>query len=83
MTDQPLDIVPIPALVAVLHAKEREKGEPLTEAEVLEIRDKAVCMAVPRDVHLQMIEKRGYYDLNPENVWIDWQEARKDLRDLD
>ena len=35
---------PIPALVAILLNKEREKGSPLTEDEVLEIRDNAVCM---------------------------------------
>ncbi|EAQ28781.1 hypothetical protein NAP1_14318 [Erythrobacter sp. NAP1] len=83
MTDQLLDIVPMPALVAVLHAKEREKGEPLTEAEVLHIRDTAPCIALPRDMHLQMIEKRGYIDIDPENVWLAWQEARGELRDLD
>ncbi|MEO0591015.1 MAG: hypothetical protein AAFZ11_10700 [Pseudomonadota bacterium] len=83
MTDEPLDIVPIPALVAILHAQEREKGEPLIEAEVLQIRDTAACMALPRDVHQQMIEKRGYYDIDPENVWEEWQEAREELKKLD
>ena len=35
---------PIPALIAILVNKEREKGSPLSESEVLEIRDNAVCM---------------------------------------
>ena len=83
MTYEPLDIVPIPALIAILHAQEREKGEPLTEAEVLHARDMAECIVLPREVHLQLIEKRGYYDIDPENVWEEWQEARKELRDPD
>ena len=45
MSDEALVIVPIPPLVAVLLHHERAKGEPLTEAEVLEVRDAAVAAA--------------------------------------
>jgi hypothetical protein len=66
--------VPIPPLVALLVALQKAKGEALTEVDVLEVRDKAVCMAMPRSEALKMAELRGYRDLNPENVWAEWQE---------
>lgn len=70
---------PIPALIAILLNKEREKGSPLTEAEVIEIRDNAICMMLPASVKMQMEESRGYPDLNPEYVWEQWQTARLEL----
>lgn len=70
---------PIPALVAILLSKEKEKGSPLTEKEVLDIRDNAVCIMMPISVREKMEESRGYPDLNPEYVWELWQEARIEL----
>ncbi|WP_447838963.1 hypothetical protein [Aeromonas salmonicida] len=70
---------PIPALVAILLSKEREKGSPLTENEVLEIRDNAVCMMLPISAREKMEESRGYPDLNPEYAWEQWKEARIEL----
>ncbi|MFM5017904.1 hypothetical protein [Aeromonas veronii] len=67
---------PIPALIVILLNKEREKCSPLTEAEVIEIRDNAVCMMLPASVKMQMEESRGYPDLNPEHAWEQWQTAR-------
>lgn len=69
------DLVPefIPALIVVLTHAEQQKGAPLTEAEVLEIRDNATCMMSPRSMAQAMAEKRGYADLDPENVWAEWQ----------
>jgi hypothetical protein len=66
--------VPIPPLISLLVALEKSKGEALTEAEVLQTRDKAVCMAMSRSKAVKMAELRGYRDLNPENVWPEWQE---------
>jgi len=65
-----------PSLVAVLLRAEREIGRPLTEAEVLQIRDQAVCIAIPPKVLPGMIEERGYEDLDPRRCWEQWQEAR-------
>lgn len=70
---------PIPALIAILINKEREKGSPLSQSEVLEIRDNAVCMMLPISAKEKMEESRGYPDLNPEYVWEQWQEARIEL----
>ena len=79
MADQEsgLVVTPIPPLVDVLSIKEREKGAPLTEAEVLDIRDKAVCVALPASERAAMDKARGYADLDPDNVWEHWQEVRQ------
>ncbi|MBI1676320.1 hypothetical protein [Shewanella sp. DW31] len=75
------ELVPVlvPALVAVLLNKEHEKGAPLTEKEVLEIRDNAVCIMMPVSVISKMEESRGYLDLDPEYAWEQWQQARLEI----
>lgn len=77
--DEPLVLVFVPALVAVLHHAETEKGEPLTEDEVIAIRDNAVCITVRHSQAQAMESKRGYPDLDPENVWQEWQAVRSEL----
>lgn len=67
---------PIPALVAILLNKEIEKGSPLTEEEVIDIRDNAICIMLPISVRKKMEDSRGYPDLNPEYIWEQWREAR-------
>ena len=77
--DEPLVTVFIPALVAVLHHEETNKGEPLTQEEVIAIRDRAVCITM-RYSQAQAVEsKRGYPDVDPENVWDEWQAIRSEL----
>jgi hypothetical protein len=61
--------------------RERAKGEPLIEAEVVEIRDNCPSVAVPRDVVPRIEEQRGYIDIDPEDCWNEWQRARKELMD--
>lgn len=72
----PLVITHVPALVALLHRAEEAKGAPLTEQEVLTIRDRGACIAMPRSVVAAVAEKRSYEDLDPERVWEHWQVAR-------
>ena len=79
MTDEQLCLVFIPALVAVLHHSEQAKGAPLTESEVLDIRDRAVCMTMSLSAALRMEEKRGYADIVAEDCWEQWQQARVEL----
>ena len=74
-----LIIYPVPSLVSTLLNRERAKGRPLTEAEVLQIRDACPAMAVPPDVARAMDEERGYKDIDPEDCWEQWQMARKDF----
>ncbi len=77
--EEDLIITPVPALVAVLLAKEREKGGALTREEVEEITDKAVCIGMPRHARKKVDEARGYEDIDPEQAWEQWQNVRQDL----
>jgi hypothetical protein len=76
MVEPQLIPVFIPALVTLLIHAERLKGSPLTEQEVLDIRDKGVCMMMRVEHAQALTEKRGYDDLDPENAWADWQAVR-------
>jgi hypothetical protein len=69
----------IPALVLLLVKAERDKGSELTREEVVAIRDRGNCMMVRRSDALEMAERRGYDDLDPANVWAEWQEARVEI----
>jgi len=55
----PLVPVPIPALGVLLLNLEKQKGSPLSEQEVLQARDNAVCMMLPLSKKRLMDEKRG------------------------
>ena len=74
-----LVIYPMPSLVATLLNREQTKGSPLTEAEVIEIADRCPSIAVPMDVAQKIDAERGYKDIDPEQCWEQWQEARKRL----
>ena len=77
--DDPLVRVAIPPLVAILLHHEKAKGEPLTQEEVVAIRDRAVCMTVPYSVAADVEEKRGYPDIRLEHPWEDWSAVRGQL----
>jgi len=70
-----------PSLIGLLFAREQEKGSPLTEEEVLEIRDNsAAIVLVPEDVR-EREAARGFTDIDPERCWEEWQEVRLTLRE--
>ena len=77
--NDPLCLVFIPALVTVLLNKERAKGSPLTEDEVLAIRDKCVAVTVPFSMALKMETDIGYPDIIAEDCWNEWQRVRVQL----
>lgn len=77
--DQQLLPVFVPALCATLVNAEDKKGAPLTNEEVLRIRDDAPCIMMTPDVARQLDERRGYLDIDPENCWHDWQLLRREL----
>jgi len=68
-------VSPIPSLVSILLAIERRKGAPLTEREVLDIRDKAGVMVLPDKGEL-LQKDRGYDDIDPVRCWEEWQRVR-------
>jgi hypothetical protein len=68
-------VAAIPSLVSTLLAAERNKGSPLTEAEVLRIRDNAGVLVLPDKGELLELD-RGYRDIDPNNCWMEWRQAR-------
>ena len=77
---EPLVPVPIPALGVMLLRLEKQKGAPLNEPEVIAARDKAVCMMMRLSHKVAVEEKRGYRDIDPENVWAEWLVFRQEAR---
>lgn len=74
--EEDIIITHVPSLVATLLNKEREKGTPLTEEEVLGIRDNAPCVAITPEQRAKVDERRQYEDIDPEYAWEEWQVAR-------
>ncbi len=69
-------IVPVPALVDVLEKLEAAKGAPLIEAEVLQARDRCVCVRVSASEAAALIaSERFHIDL----AWpyADWCRYRR------
>ncbi|MES2692209.1 MAG: hypothetical protein V4773_01970 [Verrucomicrobiota bacterium] len=79
MSDEPLILYFIPSLVAVLWHDEKAKGRPLTEQEVIAIRDKCAVVALKPETAREMDEKRGYKDIDADNCWGSWVAAREGL----
>jgi hypothetical protein len=69
---EPLVITPMPPLVVLLLNLEEAKGAPLTETEVLEARDKAICIALPASKAAAIAQARGYQDIDLDDAWPDW-----------
>lgn len=66
----------MPPLAALLAHAEASRGRRLTEAEVVGIRDKAVCITMDPADAAKLAESRGYRDVEPENCWADWHRLR-------
>lgn len=65
-------IVFIPALIALLEAKEIDSGRELTREDVESIRDNATAIELPEEIARDMIKIRGYPDIDADNVWNEW-----------
>ncbi|MGF1733692.1 hypothetical protein [Photobacterium kasasachensis] len=77
--EEELVVVPVPALVAVLLNKEKEKGSLLTEDEVLKVLDNADSIVMPRHALEKVEQSRGYIDIDPEHAWEEWKSIRSSL----
>jgi hypothetical protein len=71
----------IPALIAILLSVERKNGGPLNQAQVEAVRDTASVVVSPLHAAQAVEDKRGYRDLDPREVWKEWQVARKELQE--
>jgi len=69
----------IPSLLSTLRSREKAKGAPLTESEVLEVRHRAASMMLRLSEAAKLVKSRGYEDLDPDQCWAQWQEMRKEL----
>lgn len=69
----------VPPLAACLAQAETLKGSRLTEAQVQQIRDEAICMLMAPERAAKLAESRGYVDVAPENCWADWHRLRVEL----
>lgn len=67
----------IPSLISLLVSKAEEKGSPLTEQEVLAIRDNATAIVTDAEGVLAVAERRGYQDIDPEHCWEEWLDFNK------
>src|SRR6185369_17709765 len=76
---EPLIPVFVPALANVLALAEKNKGSPLSAAEVEAARDKSVCIMMPTLEAAEMDQSRGFIDVNPENCWADWHRLRTQM----
>ena len=72
-------IIPVPSLVATLLNKEQAKGSPLSQDEVIEIRNNCPCVAMTKEQYQAVCDSRQYMDIDPENAWEEWQVEREHL----
>lgn len=67
-------------LVMLLSAREEAKGAALTEAEVLQVRDSAMCTRMPlsqaEKFYAALDAQMPIPRLNPERIWEEWQAYR-------
>lgn len=71
-----LEPVFMPALRVMLEAVEAKNG-PLTQEQVLTLRDRSPCITMDRRDAQALERKRGYADLDPELAWEQWQALRE------
>lgn len=62
----------MPALVAMLTRAEQLTGKPLTEEQVLKLRDANPAVVVEAAAAKAAEDGRGYADLDPADAWLGW-----------
>lgn len=82
--DEPKVIVFLNPLVMLLAGCERQKGSPLTEQEVLQVRDNAQCTTMTvsqaNTFYASLDAQVPVPRINPENIWAEWQAIRQHLQ---
>ena len=77
---QPKVKVYLNPLHAMLHAAEKSKGSPLSEVEVLRVRDTTVAVDMTPDqaerFYASLDAQVSVHRMNPDRVWEEWQEIR-------
>jgi hypothetical protein len=75
-----LAFVFMPALAALLAHAEELQGAPLTEDQVLSIRDASTVVVAFADVAAKVVSDRGYPEVDPSNAWASWNAIRADAK---
>lgn len=79
-TNEPMVTVFLNPLIMLLAGAERKKGQPLTELEVLHIRDTAVCtqmtLSQAEKFYASLDSQMRIPRLDPARVWEEWQAMR-------
>lgn len=77
---QPKVKVYLNPLHAMLHAAEKSKGSPLSEVEVLQVRDTTVAVDMTPEqaerFYASLDAQVSVHRMNPDRVWEEWQEIR-------
>jgi hypothetical protein len=68
-----LAVIFMPSLAALLAEAEHIKGSPLTEEQVIRIRDEALVVVAPTDVLAATVQQRGYPEVDAAHPWESWQ----------
>ncbi len=68
-----------PPLAQTIGRYERGEGRPLTEKEVLYLRNTEFCRFVSRDEALAIEQARGYPDIDHKNAWEAWRQLRAEM----
>jgi hypothetical protein len=71
-----LVLVFMPSLAALPGRAEQLKGSPLTEEQVLRVRDAATVVVTGLGPAAAVAEGRGHADADPANPWESWQAIR-------
>lgn len=79
MSEETPTYVFMPSLLSMLLRHEHDKGTPLTEEEVIHVRDNSGVIVVPQSVAVALAQKRGYDDIDPDLCWPEWQRVRAQL----
>src|SRR5262245_32090189 len=66
----------MPSLAALLTRAEELKQSPLTEDQVIRIRDVAQAVVTRADAAAATVEQRGYHEVDPMRPWESWQAIR-------
>lgn len=72
-----LVLVFMPSLAVLLGHAEELTGTPLTEEQILRVRDAALAVVTPVDVAAAVEQSRGYTDMDAARPWESWQVIRK------
>jgi hypothetical protein len=76
LSNDSMTVVPVPALSVVLAFVEQQKGSALTEDEVLAALETAPAITMTTEDAARFAERPGVVNLNPDNIWHEWQAFR-------